>query len=139
MPAAGQSFEDISESIDYFSVRGEIINQDRNTGTISVRLYRNLILPGKELRKKYQPFRLAIEGFLSGNFTGQFWKFDLCREGDKLVLKDAAFVAQIVLDIQVKEGKKKQSSKSQGKKQPDKMQPVAKPPVNLVLKQNKSG
>jgi hypothetical protein len=144
LPAAGQTLEDISEGIDYFSVRGEIISQDPNTETIAVRLCRNLIPPGKELRKKYQPFTLAVEGFLPGNLNGQFWEFDVCREGNKRVLKDAAFVAQIVLDIQLKvepaQGNdKKQSGESQEKKQADKMQPVAKPPLNLVLKKNKNG
>lgn len=115
LPLEGQTIEDVSVGIDYFSVRGEIVNQDPRTGIINVLICRNIIPPKKELRKKYQPFILAIEGFLPGKVDGQFWDFDVSREGNKLILEDAKFMAQTVFELPQKEEAKK-SKKGKGKR-----------------------
>lgn len=131
LPLEGQTIEDVSAGVDYFSVRGEIVNQDPHTGTINIRICRNIVPPEKQLRKKYQPFILAIEGFLPGKVDGQFWDFDVSREGNKLILEDANFMAQIVFELPPKEEPKK-GKKGKGKQPPGKpsgQKPVIKSPV----------
>jgi hypothetical protein len=148
LPVEGQTIDDI-QGVDYFSVRGEIVSQDSHTGTITVRIHRNIIPPDKALRKKYQPFTLGIEGFLPGNVNGQFWDLDVCREGNKLILEDATFIAQVVFDLppvaEPKKSKKKKGGKPPEKKssprqmpaQPGAEIPPYEPPPNLFKKKKK--
>lgn len=131
LPLEGQTIDDVSEGVDYFSVRGEIVNQDPHTGTINIRICRNIIPLKGGLRKRYLPFILAIEGFLPGKVDGQFWDFDVSREGNKLILEDANFQAQVVFELPPKEepqkGKKGKGKKTVGK--PSGVKPVIKSPL----------
>ncbi|MFB2968166.1 hypothetical protein ACE1CD_04285 [Aerosakkonema sp. BLCC-F183] len=94
-PKKDQSIEEIRQGNNYFSIRGQIIKQDEKEGKLIVRICRNKIPKGKEKDIQNQPFNLMIDGFLPGNVEGQFWDFDVSREGEILIIENGTFVADL--------------------------------------------
>lgn len=90
-----QAIEQLKQSNNYFSIRGEICQQDDRQGKLIVRIRRNKIPPGKESDREYQPIDLTIDGFLPGKVEGQFWDLEVSREAHLLSVENGCFVAEL--------------------------------------------
>lgn len=95
VPKKGQAIEELKQNNNYFSIRGEICQQDEQQGKLIVRIRRNKIPPGKESDREYQPVNLTIDGFLPGKVEGQFWDLEVSREGNLLTIENGCFVAEL--------------------------------------------
>ena len=117
-PGKEQAIEEIKQGNNYFSIRGEICQQDEQEGKLIVRIRRNKIPPGKEDEREYKPIEVSIDGFLPGKVVGQFWDLEASREGNLLILENGSFVAELSPpsppEEQPKENKKtKETQKSE--------------------------
>lgn len=90
----------LTESINYFSIRGVVATQDAVTGKLVICIERNSnTWSGKKQDKRLEPLNLEIEGFLPSEALGQFWDLDCCRDGQKLVMEDAHLVEAVPLHL----------------------------------------
>jgi hypothetical protein len=104
------SEEENSEALtvqkDHFSVRGLVTYIDSKAGTFVVRIYHNDSV-GSSTTHQQNFFLLTIQGTVNSEAFGQFADLDVCREGDKLILKNASFVGQLVQPKKQKRKKKR--------------------------------
>ncbi|MEO1131903.1 MAG: hypothetical protein AAFX40_04265 [Cyanobacteria bacterium J06639_1] len=70
---------------DFFSIRGEVIFQNRDRGFIIVKIWQ---VPRQKQpsSKKPMAFKLRLEGQLEGNAVGQFWDLTVRRLGTQLTI-----------------------------------------------------
>ncbi|MGB7249755.1 MAG: hypothetical protein WBC73_12520 [Phormidesmis sp.] len=77
---------------DSFSIRGEIAKYSEESSEIVV----NIVQKSKsEKAKPKRPFKLVINGQLSGRTTGYFWNLEVERQGGQLVLKEGTSIAVV--------------------------------------------
>ncbi|WP_310417486.1 hypothetical protein [Chamaesiphon sp. OTE_8_metabat_110] len=75
----------------YFSIRGEVIYQSRETKEIFVKIRQ---APKKKTEEE-RYFKIRLIGDLAQKLVGNFWDFDVVRVGDNLEIRSAQFVATI--------------------------------------------
>ena len=75
----------------YFSIRGEVIYQSRETKEIFVKIRQ---APKKKTEEE-RYFKIRLIGDLPQKLVGNFWDFDVVRVGDNLEIRSAQFVATI--------------------------------------------
>ncbi|MGD1867555.1 MAG: hypothetical protein ACFB0D_23645 [Phormidesmis sp.] len=86
------SSEEAQDQCDRFSVRGEIAKYSEEDGEIMV----NIVQKSKsETVKPKRPFKLLINGTLSGRTTGYFWDLKVERQGGKLLLLEGKSIAVV--------------------------------------------
>ncbi len=76
---------------DTFSIRGEVVNQDPQTGYVIVKIRQ----ASRKLFDKTKTFKLKLEGFLPLEAVEQFWDLQVQREGEHLVIQDGQQIARI--------------------------------------------
>ncbi len=80
------------DQCDQFSVRGEIAKYSEEDGEITV----NIVQKSKsETVKPKRPFKLLINGQLTGRTTGYFWDLEVERQAGKLVLIKGKSIAVV--------------------------------------------
>ena len=109
-----ENSEALSVQKDHFSVRGLVTYIDSKASTFVVRIYHNDSV-GSSTTHQQNFFLLTIQGTVNSEAFGQFADLDVCREGDKLILKNASFVGQLLQPK--KQKRKKKRSHRQGKSQ----------------------
>ncbi|MFB2920638.1 hypothetical protein [Aerosakkonema funiforme] len=112
-PPAPEELEVVHQNIDYFTVRGLVTYIDDKAGNFVVRVYRNVKssdITEHTKDKDDQLFLLTLVGIMPKDAYGQFWELRVHRQADRLILKDAKFIAQVF------QPKKKPSKKRQTKK-----------------------
>ncbi|HEY9693746.1 MAG TPA: hypothetical protein V6D15_16190 [Oculatellaceae cyanobacterium] len=89
-----RSPQTIREHINFFLIRGVIVNQDLTANTFDIEIRRNL-QPPKNGRQwnKFKPFTLNIVGKLPNGSVNQFWELACSLDGYNLVLEDAHLVS----------------------------------------------
>ncbi|MEL6938248.1 MAG: hypothetical protein AAFO84_03545 [Cyanobacteria bacterium J06598_1] len=86
------SSAEAEDQCDQFSVRGEIAKYSEEDGEILV----NIVQKSKsEAVKPKRPFKLLIDGQLSGRTVGYFWELTVERQAGKLVLKEGKSIAVV--------------------------------------------
>jgi hypothetical protein len=75
----------------YFSVRGEVIFQARDTKEIFVKVRQSPRKKDEEPRH----FKLRLIGDFPQKMVGDFWEFDVLRQGDDLVIRTGNQVAAL--------------------------------------------
>jgi hypothetical protein len=85
------SIESMGIPPNFFSIRGEVIYQSRETKEIFVKIRQAPKKKNEELRY----FKIRLVGDLPQKMVGSFWDFDALREGDNLVLRSAQFIASL--------------------------------------------
>ena len=84
----------LPEHINFFLVRGVIVDQDSTANTFEIEIRRNLQPPknGKQWNK-FKPFTLNIVGSLPSDSINQFWELACSLDGYNLVLEDSHLVS----------------------------------------------
>lgn len=77
---------------DAFSIRGEVVNQDTQKGSVIVKIRQT---PRKPFSRA-KVFSLKLDGFLPGKALGWFWDLQVQREGEHLVIQDGQQIARIL-------------------------------------------
>lgn len=86
------SSDEAKDQCDQFSVRGEIAKYSEEDGEILV----NIVQKSKsETVKPKKPFKLLINGKLTGRTVGYFWDLQVERQEGKLILKEGKSVAVV--------------------------------------------
>jgi hypothetical protein len=85
------SLETIGIPVNYFSIRGEVIYQSRETKEIFVKIRQ----APKKKNEEERYFKIRLVGDLPHKLVGNFWDFDALREGDDLVIRAANLVASL--------------------------------------------
>jgi hypothetical protein len=85
------SVETIGIPINYFSIRGEVIYQSRETKEIFVKIRQ----APKKKNEEERYFKIRLVGDLPQKLVGNFWDFDVLREGDDLILRSGRAVASL--------------------------------------------
>jgi hypothetical protein len=75
----------------YFSIRGEVIYQSRETKEIFVKIRQS---PKKKTEEE-RYFKIRLVGDLPQKLVGNFWDFDAIRVDNDLTLRSAQFVAAL--------------------------------------------
>ena len=75
----------------YFSIRGEVIYQSRETREIFVKIRQ---APKKKTEEE-RYFKIRLIGDLPQKLVGNFWDFDVVRVGNDLEIRSGQFVATI--------------------------------------------
>lgn len=86
VPESAQPAED-----GYFSIRGEVVFQSLDPQKIIVKIKQ---APKKESDKP-KFFKLTLNGFLEKKAVGYFWDFQVVREADSLVIRQAQDIASV--------------------------------------------
>lgn len=94
-PKEEQTMDDILQGNNYFSIRGEIVQQNEEEGKLTVRIGRNKVPQGQEEDPFFQPSTIILDGFLPGNVVGQFWDLEVSREGETLIVENGSYVANL--------------------------------------------
>ncbi|MEO1635285.1 MAG: hypothetical protein AAFS04_09425 [Cyanobacteria bacterium J06631_9] len=103
------STEEAEDQCDKFSVRGEVAKYSEEDNEILI----NIVQKSKsETAKPKRPFKLLINGQLSGRTVGYFWDLKVERKEGKLILTEAKPVAV------VPPKKKPKGQKGGGRKRP---------------------
>lgn len=104
----------LEQKPDYFSIQGEVVYQQNEEGWVMVKILQKPRF--QDDKSKY--FKLKLSGVLPEKAVKNFWKFDVQREGNKLVIKNSSRFAYL--------GKpKKKSQKGQpNKEKPSKGKPI---------------
>lgn len=103
------STEEAEDQCDKFSVRGEVAKYSEEDNEILI----NIVQKSKsETAKPKRPFKLLINGQLSGRTVGYFWDLKVERKEGKLILAEAKPVAV------VPPKKKPKGQKGGGRKRP---------------------
>ncbi|AFZ11576.1 hypothetical protein Cri9333_0633 [Crinalium epipsammum PCC 9333] len=89
-----RSPQTIREHINFFLIRGVIVNQDLTANTFEIEIRRNL-QPSKNGKQwnKFKPFTLNIVGSLPSDSINQFWELACSLDGYNLVLEDSHLVS----------------------------------------------
>ena len=99
----------------YFSIRGEVIYQSRETREIFVKIRQ---APKKKTEEE-RYFKIRLVGDLPQKLVGNFWDFDVVRVGNDLEICSGQFVATIRAKMPRKSGGKPPSdSRSQRPRKP---------------------
>jgi hypothetical protein len=85
------STAEAEEQCDAFSIRGEIAKYAEDKHEIVV----NIVQKSKSEAKPKRPFKLLINGQLSGRATGYFWDLQVERQAGQLVLKEGTQIAVV--------------------------------------------
>ena len=86
------SSEEAEDQCDRFSIRGEIAKYSEEDSEILV----NIVQKSKsETVKPKRPFKLLIEGKLTGRTVGYFWELTVERQEGKLILKEGKAIAVV--------------------------------------------
>ncbi|MGK7873504.1 MAG: hypothetical protein AB4426_09370 [Xenococcaceae cyanobacterium] len=86
-----ERFRQVSNAIDYFSIRGQLWKWDEQKGKLVIKIKRNEQLQTNSNKKK--PFYLEIQGRLPvEKECGQFWELKCFRDGEALLLEDGRMV-----------------------------------------------
>jgi hypothetical protein len=85
------SIDSMGIPANYFSIRGEVIYQSRETKEIFVKVRQ----APKKKNEEPRYFKIRLVGDLPQKLVGSFWDFDALREGDDLVLRSAQFVTSL--------------------------------------------
>ena len=84
--------EEATEQCDHFSIRGEIAKYDEEKEEITI----NIVQKSKsETAKPKRPFKLLVNGTLTGRTVGYFWDLEVEREEGKLILQEARPIAVV--------------------------------------------
>jgi hypothetical protein len=75
----------------YFSIRGEVIYQSRETREIFVKVRQ----APKKKDEEERYFKIRLVGDLPQKLVGNFWDFDVLRIGDDLTIRSGQFVASL--------------------------------------------
>jgi hypothetical protein len=75
----------------YFSIRGEVIYQSRETREIFVKIRQS----PKKKNEEERYFKIRLVGDLPQKLVGNFWDFDVIRVDNDLTLRSAQFVAAL--------------------------------------------
>lgn len=110
-PPLGKDLEIVHNNIDLFTVRGIVTYIDSKADKFVVRVYRN-VKPSDvpEQAKDDQLFLLTLVGTMPKEAYGQFWELQVHRQADRLILKEAKFIAQ-VFKPKIETTKKRQPKK----------------------------
>lgn len=86
---------------DFFSIRGEVIFQNRDRGFVIVKIWQ---VPRQKQpsSKKPMAFKLRLEGQLEGNAVGQFWDLTVRRLGTQLAIAAGTAVGPASRPFRVK-------------------------------------
>jgi hypothetical protein len=85
------SIETLGIPHSYFSVRGEVIYQSRDTKEIFVKIRQ---APKKKTEEE-RYFKIRLVGDLPQKLVGNFWDFDVVRVDNNLEIRSAQFVAPL--------------------------------------------
>lgn len=85
-PESAQPAED-----GYFSIRGEVVFQSQDQEKIIVKIKQ---APKKDIDKP-KFFKLTLNGLLDKKAVGYFWDFQVIREADSLVIRQAQEIASV--------------------------------------------
>jgi hypothetical protein len=85
------SLETIMIPDNYFSIRGEVIYQSRETKEIFVKIRQ----APKKKDEEERYFKIRLVGDLPQKMVGNFWDFDVLREGDDLTIRSGQSVASL--------------------------------------------
>jgi len=96
----------------YFSIRGEVIYQSRETREIFVKIRQ---APKKKTEEE-RYFKIRLVGDLPQKLVGNFWDFDVVRADNNLEVRSANFVAPLRAKLPRKGGGR---PPSEGDKRPD--------------------
>ena len=99
----------IEHKPDYFSIRGEVVYQNKEEGWVMVKIIQ---FSRKKTDEKPPYFNLKLLGFLPERPVKNFWNLDVEREGSDLVIQDGSRIAY----LGKKKPKKKPSKKGKSQK-----------------------
>ena len=85
------SIETLGIPSSYFSIRGEVIYQSRETREIFVKIRQ---APKKKTEEE-RYFKIRLIGDLPQKLVGNFWDFDVVRVNDDLEIRSGQFVAPL--------------------------------------------
>ncbi|MEN8443856.1 MAG: hypothetical protein ABG776_02465 [Cyanobacteria bacterium J06555_13] len=86
------SSEEAEEQCNQFSIRGEIAKYSEEDNEILV----NIVQKSKsETTKPKRPFKLLVNGQLTGRTVGYFWDLQVERQEGKLILKEGKSIAVV--------------------------------------------
>jgi hypothetical protein len=85
------SIETLGIPSSYFSIRGEVIYQSRETREIFVKIRQS---PKKKTEEE-RYFKIRLVGDLPQKLVGNFWDFDVVRVENNLEIRSAQFVAPL--------------------------------------------
>ncbi len=86
----------------YFSIRGEVVYQSRETKEIFVKIRQ---APKKKTEEE-RYFKIRLVGDLPQKLVGNFWDFDVVRVGNDLQLRSGQYVATVRAKMPRKSGGK---------------------------------
>jgi hypothetical protein len=90
--AAGASAPEPMEIPDnYFSVRGEVVFQSREKKEIFVKIRQ----AARKKETEPRQFKLRLIGDFPDKMVGNFWEFDVLRQGDDLVIRTGQMIAAL--------------------------------------------
>ncbi len=75
----------------YFSVRGEVVFQSEEEERLLIKIRR----APKQGSTQAKAFKVALKGTLSGKGVGYFWDFQVQRENNDLVVKEATQIGMV--------------------------------------------
>ncbi len=90
-PPTVPSIDAIGIPDNYFSIRGEVIYQSRETKEIFVKIRQS---PKKKAEEE-RYFKIRLVGDLPPKMVGNFWDFDVLRVNDDLVIRSGQLVASL--------------------------------------------
>jgi hypothetical protein len=102
VPAVMPTIETLGIPDSYFSIRGEVIYQSRETKEIFVKIRQ---APKKKTEEE-RYFKIRLIGDLPQKLVGNFWDFDVVRVENNLEIRSAQFVATIRAKLPRKGGGK---------------------------------
>ncbi len=114
-------------SENYFSIRGEVLSYDDESGQIVVKILQG----AKQPNKPPKAFRLTVLGHISGKTVGYFWELDVARQGEQLVLVEGKVIA--LVPPKKKKKKRGKPPGGRGGRRPDGVSPLK--PVPSVNKE----
>jgi hypothetical protein len=85
------SIETLGIPDSYFSIRGEVIYQSRETREIFVKIRQ----APKKKNEEERYFKIRLVGDLAQKLVGNFWDFDVVRVDNDLEIRSAQFVAPL--------------------------------------------
>jgi hypothetical protein len=106
------SIDSIGIPDNYFSIRGEVIYQSRETKEIFVKIRQS---PKKKAEEE-RYFKIRLVGDLPQKMVGNFWDFDVLRVNDDLVIRSGQSVASLRAKPPRKGGSRPPSDVSGSKK-----------------------
>ncbi len=90
-PTTTPSLDTIGIPTNYFSIRGEVIYQSRETREIFVKIRQ----APKKKDEEERYFKIRLVGDLPQKMVGNFWDFDILRVGDDLTIYSGQSVASL--------------------------------------------